>query len=177
MLASGGILRVAAAAVGFRLTRASQNPSIGIWALAAAIVHLVTMTLWHVPSLYELALREPEYHHVEHLTMLGTAFLAWAAILAAADSETRVLGAIAGLAPLAIGGAAVGVLLLAAPDPLYPTYLATPVDPLTDQRVAGALMKVGALLVYVVAAAGIAARWLQRLDSREAGRHQPQASV
>lgn len=146
---------------------------LAVTAILAAAVHLAVVLAWHVPYLYELALQRGEIHHLEHLTMLGTAVLAWAVILRAADDERATPAAMAAFALLAIGGAGLGVVLLSSPQVLYETYATA--TGLGDQRAAGALMKVGALLAYAGSAVGISARWLRRLedDQRPAGAHTP----
>lgn len=37
----------------------------------------VTIWIWHLPAAYELALREPSWHRIEHLCFFGTALLFW----------------------------------------------------------------------------------------------------
>jgi putative membrane protein len=141
---------------------ASDNA--GWLALAAASLHLAIVLAWHLPPLYDAAMADPRIHHLEHLSLLGTAVLAWGAIvLAARDRGARAPAAAVGLALNALAGAGLGVVLLSAPVPLYDWYADLGAVAVDQQRVGGALMKVSAVLVYAGAAVWIVTRWLQRL--------------
>jgi putative membrane protein len=142
----------------------------GWLALTAAGLHLTTVLAWHLPPLYDAAMADPRLHHLEHLTLLGTAVLAWGAIvLAARDRGARALAAAVGLAMNALAGAGLGVVLLSAPAPLYGWYADLGAVALDHQRVGGALMKVSAVVVYAGAAVWIVTRWLQRLAGDPGG--------
>jgi putative membrane protein len=145
--------------------RSGQLPRAAGWlAVGAGAVHLCTMLAWHLPPLYDAAMADARLHHLEHLSLLGTAVVAWGAILLAArDRGARALAAVVGLAMNALAGAGLGVVLLSAPVPLYGWYAELGAVALDQQRVGGALMKVSAVVVYAGAAVWIVTRWLQRL--------------
>lgn len=148
----------------------TMDPRIAVVAvLAAAALHLGVILLWHLPALYGAALANPGLHHLEHLTMLGTAVLFWMAVVTAAADDLAVPGAVAGLAMVAVGGTGLGLVMLGAPLPLYGWY-GESASALDQQRLAGALMKVTSLLTYAGAAAVIAVGWLQRLHGAETPR-------
>jgi putative membrane protein len=139
---------------------------IGWVAVTAAMLHLGTVLAWHLPPLYDAAMADLRLHHLEHLSLLGTALFAWGAILTAArDRGARALAAVTGLAANALAGAGLGVVLLSAPVPLYGWYAELGAVALEQQRVGGALMKVSAVLVYAGAAVWIVTRWLHRLSA------------
>jgi cytochrome c oxidase assembly factor CtaG len=145
--------------------RAPEQAGVGVGARAvlAGVLALGTMLAWHLPPLYEAALADPRLHAIEHVSLLGSAFLLWSAIWAAAAGARTVLAAVLAAAIGAIGGAALGVLLLTAPDLLYPWYADQP-DALAGQRIGGALMKVGTLVVHVGVAVSLVVRWLSAQD-------------
>lgn len=166
LLATSGAARLVRTVAGRALPSAPSSSSArAVAATGAAVLHLAVLLLWHVPAAYDAALTDPTIHQLEHVTMLGTAVLAWVALLTAAADERAVFGAVVGLALLAIGGAALGVVLLTAPVALYEWYGAA--AGLDQQRVAGALMKVGALVVHAGGAIAVAARWFRRLDAAQ----------
>jgi putative membrane protein len=148
-----------------RRARAWAARNAGWLAVTAAAVHLLTMMAWHLPPFYDAAMADPRLHHLEHLTLLGTAVLAWGAIVLAARAPgARPLAAAVGLAMNALAGAGLGVVLLSAPVPLYGWYADLGAAAALDQqRVGGALMKVSAVVVYAGAAVWIVTRWLHRL--------------
>src|SRR5262249_42259090 len=57
------------------LTRALADSRVS-WALFAA-----AFWAWHVPALYDMALREDAWHHVEHACFLLTALVFWRPII------------------------------------------------------------------------------------------------
>lgn len=135
------------------------------WVLPAALLAVVTLLAWHVPSFYDLAMAQSSIHVFEHATLLGSAVALWATVLQAAGGRRRLGVAVVALAGTAIIGAALGVILLTAPRPLYAAYAAGGAVALEQQQVGGALMKVGALLVHAGAAVAITLRWLHRLEA------------
>lgn len=142
-------------------TTTAWSGDAGVRVLLAATVSVGTLLLWHLPPLYDAALTSPLLHRLEHGLLLGTALLAWGAVVVTARDD-RAAAAVLALAASAIVGAALGVVLLTAPAPLYGYAGASA---LVDQQLGGALMKVGALLVHAGAAVWIGTRWLARVDA------------
>lgn len=160
------------------LGRAVTGPA-AAWVLAAAV-----LLGWHVPTLYEAAVRSDPVHAVEHATLLGSAVAFWWA--AVGPGRRRLAGGLDVLYVVAGGlpGAALGALLVFAAAPIYPVYAAGPgaVDPLRDQQLAGAIMWVPSGFVALAVAAGLFVRWLteversqRRADERLAGAAAPAA--
>jgi cytochrome c oxidase assembly factor CtaG len=113
--------------------RVTRNPVFAFFALA------VTWWGWHVPALYDAAVRHPAVHAAEHLTLLGAGILWWACLLGprrvppfqglgltfVSALHLNVLGALITLAPRALYGAYAGAYGLSA---------------LEDQQLGGVLM-------------------------------------
>jgi putative membrane protein len=170
LLASAAPLTTARAAIGRPARDAGgwlDADEMGVTVLVAGALALATLFVWHVPAAYDAALASRPIHHLEHLTLLGTATLAWGAILGVARDD-RVLASVLVLAVMAISGAGLGVVLLTSGTPLYAYAAADPVAALTQQRLGGALMKVGALVVYAGAAVWLLLRWFERLERETA---------
>jgi cytochrome c oxidase assembly factor CtaG len=134
------------------------------WVLAAALIGLGTLSVWHVPALYGAALESDLVHGVEHATLLLTAVILWSAVLGTARRR-QVLLAAGALALSALHGAALGALLALSPRPWYAGHAegatAWGIEPLADQQVAGAIMWVPTAAVHLGALAVLLHRWLR----------------
>lgn len=121
--------------------------------------------LWHIPGLYDLAVRNEAVHYAEHLTFLTTALLFWTSILRLRPRAYAAIGArIVAVFAMALQGSMLGALITFAARPLYASYLAVPgsrnTDALTDQQLAGLLMWVPPGVLYALVAGWLFFRWL-----------------
>lgn len=156
------------------LARAVRRvPIRGAWsgcALPAAgwLAWSVALWAWHVPTLYELALRDRAWHELEHATFLAAGLAFWWPVVAPWPSR----GPRAGwtLVPYLIGAdvqnTALAALYVFADRPLYPSYAAAP-GALDDQVAAGLLMWIPMSFAFLVPAAMMTLRLLS--PSRPAG--------
>jgi cytochrome c oxidase assembly factor CtaG len=124
--------------------------------LVAVTLHVAALWLWHVPVLYDAALRHESVHVAEHASFLLTALLFWYPI-ADARPRRRVGVGIATLSLFAAGlqCTLLGALITMARHPWYVGHYATTaawgLTPLEDQQLAGLVMWIPAGLVYLVA--------------------------
>lgn len=127
--------------------RALTHPlaGLGLFALVAGVAHL--------PAVYELALRSPAAHGLEHAAFFWSAVTLWAPLIGADPFPRRLgsvgrFGVLLGAMVLMAGG---GAVLGAAQTVFYPSYLAPAarlgIDPLADQALAGGVMWVGAMIL------------------------------
>lgn len=133
----------------------------GRW-ITHPVVAWITFTLilvaWHVPALYELALRDPFWHRVEHASLLGSAILFWWPIVQPFPSVSwwPRWACIPYLLVADLVNTVIAASFAFAPRVIYPTYAATApalgVDALRDQAAAGALMWVVGAVAYLVPA-------------------------
>ncbi|HEY5743060.1 MAG TPA: cytochrome c oxidase assembly protein, partial [Terrimicrobiaceae bacterium] len=155
------------------------------WLMHPAVcwsVFILSNVLWHLPDFYELALRSPLWHKVEHLCFLATALLFWWHViqpwpsrpywprwamvpyLLLADLQNTVL---AGFLTFYDGIA-------------YRTYANAPrvgMNPLDDQSAAGAIMWVPGSIAFLVPAALIAVQFLSPQQMRQSSRERSKARV
>jgi putative membrane protein len=125
------------------------------------VAYVGVMWLWHVPAMYDAALRHSSVHTLEHLTFAAAGLLYWWHLLSPIRSRLRLTG----MAPVAYMASTkllvgmLGIVLAFAPELLYDTYdtggLRWGMTPLDDQRVAGLIMAVEQSIVM-----GIALAWL-----------------
>ncbi|MDP9225124.1 MAG: cytochrome c oxidase assembly protein [Actinomycetota bacterium] len=138
------------------------------------ILHITALYIWHLPVMYQAALRSNLIHGLEHASFSGTALLFWWLIIdekgqrRLGDGPAVVFVFISGLAS---GG--LGALLTFAPTALYPMHALGArlwgLTPLQDQQLAGLIMWVPAGVVYVLAAAVLFLRWMSKMDAAVAG--------
>jgi putative membrane protein len=136
----------------FPQRRASRVP---LPALVTA--HAVILWFWHAPGAYAWGLASVPAYWLMQVSLLGSAWLMWRAILApAAHAGPRLVALAATVGQMGL----LGAVIVFATRPLYPVHLATTaawgLSPLTDQQLAGLLMWVPAMLPYLGAGLWIA---------------------
>src|SRR6266403_137114 len=115
-----------------------------------------TNTAWHVPVMYELALRSPTWHQVEHVCFLTTALLFWWPIIQPYPwvARTQRWLIVPSLFLADIQNPALSAFLIFCERVLYPTYATVPritsLTPLEDQAAAGAIMWVAGSVFFLV---------------------------
>lgn len=133
-----------------KTARIATNP------LVAFSLYNLVYSIWHLPAAYEAALENDTLHLVEHLSFILTAVLFWWPVLGSTAalpglSYTRqILYLFLASVPCTVMG---GVFIFA-PEVIYPRYAAAPpfftvLDPMTDQQVAGVIMAMTGMLVYL----------------------------
>jgi putative membrane protein len=136
----------------------------------------VVFAVWHIPGLYEWALRDRTMHDLEHLSMLGIGCLMWWPLYSPMPRFPRVAPGMQMLYLLAltIGQIPVFAYLTFAQDILYPTYGAAPriiaLSPLEDQQLGGIIMKLASMIALFAALTVAFWRWYQH-ESAPHGRH------
>jgi cytochrome c oxidase assembly factor CtaG len=129
---------------------------------------------WHVPPAYELALRSPGWHEVEHACFLGTSLLFWFPVIQPWPSVAR--GSRWAILPYLVGAdlvnSALSALLSFSGRVAYPSYANGPrvfgISALGDQAAAGALMWVIGSIFYLVPVMVIAVHLLSPRSNRPA---------
>ena len=149
------------ARAGYVLTR-------GIVALALSGL---AFAIWHVPVLYDAALRTEPIHILEHQVYLATGILAWWPILGPLPEWPRLSLPLQCLylAGQTLPGGIVGSFITVAEPGLYAPYEDVPrmwgLSLSTDQQIAGLIMWVGANSIYLLLITIIFFRWAGREDS------------
>jgi putative membrane protein len=145
--------------------------------IPAQVAFAVVMGAWHLPYLYDLAVRSEAVHVLEHLTFIAAGVLFWWPVVGATSAAAgwrlgevgRVLYLLFGTVP----ADTVSVILLFGRAPFYPFYEQAPrlvpgIDPLTDQVLAGVVLMAVGKLSYLVAILEIFFSWLARARAAEA---------
>ncbi len=135
---------------------------------------VLTFALWHLPQLYEAALRDRSIHILEHLTIFITAGQMWwmfispSRVIPACNYPVRLVCAFM----LMIAHMPILGLLALSDDPLYRTYELAPrlfanFDAMDDQRVGAAIMEMTAAMVSVGRVGGSLWGWMKEDDRRQ----------
>lgn len=144
----------------------------------ALVLAIVTLTVWHLPYLYDLALRYQGVHDLEHITMLIGAIVFWEQVIDTAplrpalDPIQRALY----VSAMAVAGWVLAALLAYWPSPLYAHYVHLShrpggVSALADQQLAAGIMWGPGSLAYSVAVFWLIYVWVG--DDDRAHRRRP----
>lgn len=142
--------------------------------LFAGPLFIFSNLFWHIPALYELALRSSGWHQVEHLCFLATATLFWWPVIQPWPSRSALPRwvMIPYLLAADLQNTALAGFLSFYGNVFYPTYAAAPrisgLSALEDQAAAGAVMWVPGSIVFLVPVAVIAIRYLSPRRNRGA---------
>ncbi|MGV3485407.1 MAG: cytochrome c oxidase assembly protein, partial [Planctomycetaceae bacterium] len=141
-----------------------------IWTLHAAI-----LWIWHLPTLYQLALRDQLVHDFEHLTFFVAACLFWRIAIDAREVPTLNPGlSVLYLFTTSLHATVLGVLMALSPKVWYPVYIGRTerwgLTALEDQQLAGLIMWMPACMVYALAAAALLGNWLSQMERSGAAR-------
>jgi putative membrane protein len=126
-------------------------------AVTATLLQAAALWLWHVPTLFEMALANDAWHITQHLSFLVSALLFWSAMFhTRAAHGGRALAVLCLFATSVISGA-LGALMAFSQSPWYSRYAELGLapfglTPIEDQQLAGLLMWIPGGLVHAVAA-------------------------
>jgi cytochrome c oxidase assembly factor CtaG len=153
--------------------------------LAALLVSSVIFWSWHLPALFQLALRLPPVHLVEHVSFFAAGLVFWYPVVQPWPSRPRwPSGAmIPYLLAADVQNTVLAAVLTFSDRVLYPFYefhgRAMEAAALEDQALAGVIMWVPMSLAYLVPAALLTVRLLSPADRglRTATRRAPAPSA
>jgi len=127
------------------------------------------LAIWHVPYLYDLALRHERLHNFEHVCWVFTGILVWTLLVdPGSHKRLTVGGRVALAAALFAAGQILTDVLVFSFTPLYPAYQgAYGLSALTDQQLAGIVMMVEQLATLgTCVALLLRPRWSRRRAAR-----------
>ena len=141
--------------------------------VTAVVLYVGIMWVWHIPALYDAAVRHAPLHVLEHLTMATAGLLYWWHILGPIRSRLR----LSGMAPMGYMGSTkllvgiLGIALTFAPEALYPYYESQPhywgLTPSEDEAIAGLIMALEQSIIMGIAAAWLFVRLLGESEREE----------
>lgn len=125
----------------------------------ATVLQAAALWIWHLPSLFDLALKSEAWHGAQHIAFFVTALLFWSAMLSPRRSPWT---AAACLFATSMAGGALGAFMALSESPWYAPYAALGLaafglTPAEDQQLAGALMWAPGGLFHAVVAIALLA--------------------
>jgi cytochrome c oxidase assembly factor CtaG len=113
---------------------------------------LVTYAVWHVPAIYDAALRDHALLHLEHACYLVAGLLLWWPVFQDAPHDLTAGRRAAYVFAAFVLASPLGFFLSFVPEPIYDFYEAAPriwgLSPLADQQIAGVIMSVSEAVVF-----------------------------
>ncbi len=154
----------------FRVTRplrrlCSPIPALVLWA--------VDLYFWHIPLLYQLAIRHDLVHALEHACLLWFGLLLWLALLGPLPKPAWFHGwaPVGYVAAIRLIGAALGNALIWAQTIFYPVYktsdAARGLNPLSDQNLAGAAMMIEQMFLTIILVGWLFLRFARQDEERQ----------
>ena len=154
------------------------------WATAPLVAwaaHGAAIWVWHVPSLYEAAVRSEAIHAVQHLTLVATAALLWWGLVYGRYGRAGYGASALIVFTTMVHTGALGALFTFSTAPLYPLYeqqaYISGLDPLHDQQLAGLYMWIPAGVVLTLTGVGLVLAWLSAGERRASVPGPPRAAL
>jgi cytochrome c oxidase assembly factor CtaG len=141
--------------------------------VAAVVLYVGVMWGWHIPALYDAALRHPLVHVLEHTFFMPAGVLYWWHLMSPIRSRARLtgMGPVLYMLSTKLLVGILGIAITFAPDALYAFYKdRAPIWGLSasdDQALAGAIMALEQSIVMGVALAWLFVRALAESESDE----------
>lgn len=142
--------------------------------VVASILFALALWLWHVPALYDAALRHEWIHSLEHAAFYGTALVFWWAVADLNRPPYRHAGAsLIYLFAALLHSGVLGALLTFSGRGWYADYAATSaawgLTQLEDQQLGGVIMWAPGHLIFTAIIIVVFYRWLSSSEAPGAG--------
>jgi cytochrome c oxidase assembly factor CtaG len=154
----------------FRLTRPLRvlaNPAV------ALVLWAIDLYVWHLPLLYQLAIRHDLVHALEHACLLWFGVLLWLAVLGPLPKPAWFRGwaTVGYVTGIRLIGAVLGNVFIWAQTVFYPIYDASDarhgLNPVSDQNLAGAAMMIIQVVLTTLLLGWLFFRFAQQDEERQ----------
>lgn len=140
--------------------------------VAIVAIHGIVVWAWHIPLLFEWALRNELVHTVQHLMFFVTAALFWWALMHGRYGRMGYGVSVLFVFITAMHTGLLGVLFTFARVTWYPLYdaraAAWRVSALQDQQLAGLIMWIPSGVLFTILGLALFAAWLGAVERRSA---------
>ncbi len=142
--------------------------------VVCGLIYTLTISLWHVPALYDWALQDKFVHVVEHVTFFIASLFYWWPLISPSRDYPPITngGQMLYLIALTIAMTPLFAFIAFSTDVLYPTYEYAPriiadFSPAEDQLLGAVIMKTGGMAVSFIAFAVAFFRWYRGSEQRK----------
>ena len=143
--------------------------------IACFVIFNVVIAAWHLPPLYNLAMRHHGVHIAEHLMFMAGAVIMWWPFLSPLPELPRLAypGQMLYSFLMSLPMSIVAIYIAMADHVLYPAYSSAPriwgISPLQDQQIGGLIMWIPGGLFFYVVMTFVFFRWAARQEDSTAG--------
>jgi putative membrane protein len=138
--------------------------------VAVWLLHGAALWVWHLPSLYQAAIRNEAVHITQHLSFFLTAVLFWSGLTRGRYGRAGYGAAVLFVFATSLHSGVLGALLTFSRNLWYPLYGATSpafgLTALEDQQVAGLVMWIPAGIILTIGGLVFLAAWLRESERR-----------
>ena len=140
------------------------------WPVAVAVAFCAIWWAWHLPALFDAALRSPVVYALEVVSYLALGILLWLQLIDSPPlrpqlSPLRRVGLLLGVAA---SGTVLGLIRVYSSGLVYPAYLGFRhhvLNVISDQQLGGAVLWVIPLVPFSIVAVALAVGWLSEDES------------
>jgi putative membrane protein len=138
--------------------------------LAAWALHGIAIWAWHLPALYEAAVRNEAIHAFQHATFVGTAVLFWWGLVYGRYGRAAYGASALYVFTTSVHTGILGAMFTLSNAPFYPLYAerapGAGVDAVADQQLAGLYMWIPAGALLTLFGLGLILAWLAESERR-----------
>jgi len=141
--------------------------------IVALVLWAVDLYTWHLPLLYQLAIRHDLVHALEHACLLWFGALLWLGLIGPLPKPAWFQGwaGVGYVTAIRFLGAVLANALIWAQAVFYPVYRASDaargLNPVSDQNIAGGIMMVEQVILTVILFAWVFLRFAKRDEERQ----------
>ncbi len=138
--------------------------------LSVFLLNAVALWVWHLPLLYQAAVRHTGIHALEHLSFLLASSLFWWGMVHGRYGRIGYGLGVLYVFLTGVHSSALGALLTVSPSVWYSDYAREAatwhIDALADQQLAGLLMWIPAGVIFMIFGLALFAAWLGESERR-----------
>jgi len=140
------------------------------WPAVAWVLHGATIWIWHLPALYEAAVRNDALHALQHATFVATAVFFWWGLVYGRYGRLAYGASALFVFTTSMHTGILGALFTFSGAPFYPLYASRAagqgIDALADQQLAGVYMWIPAGVIFTLFGLALMLAWLSEAERR-----------